>query len=132
MLTTPTSITALASRNASNAPGTVAGEDYQRAQRDVSTCIRLERQLAREIGPVETARRSLTLAWDDVFAATARFQAMEELCREEPSNARWAEQLATRRAELTECLSWLQDRAAKLSQAINNDPEPHDSSKRAA
>jgi hypothetical protein len=123
MLTTPASITALASRNASNAPGTVLGEDYQRAQRDVSTCIRLERQLAREIGPVETARRSLALAWDDVFAATARFQAMEELCREEPSNTRFAEQLGARRAELTECLSWLQDRAAKLSQAINSDPD---------
>lgn len=129
----PTSITAFALRQADNAPGTVLGERYQSAQQDVATCTRLEKALARQIGPVEAARRSLVASITDFHRDEALFAAATELAAENPGDPRWSEMLAKRRADLAASLDWLADRATKLRQEVlDGGPDDPNQGKRAA
>lgn len=117
----PANITALALHLADVAPGTVLGDRYQAAKDDVNTCIRLEKALARQIGPVEAARRSLVASIADYHRDEALFAAAAELLAEDPNDPRCRERAAKRRAELAASLDWLADRAAKLRQEVLDD-----------
>lgn len=129
----PASITALALHLRDTAPGTVLGDRYQAAQNDANTCIRLEKALARQIGPVEAARRSLIASIADFHRDEALFAAASELAAESPADPRWRETLAQRRADLAASLDWLADRATKLRQEVlDGAPDDFTPGKRAA
>ena len=73
-----------------------------------------EREMRRQLGPIESARQTLTEAWLEAAEAGARHRVAEEAAALNPGDGAARDRLAQARHEFRQSLEWMEDRAAKL------------------
>lgn len=82
-----------------------------------------EREMARDAGPIEAARRTLHGAYVELGDAYGRFAAFEEMARRRPGDGELREELARARAGCLSALEWLDDARLKMAQALRQQAE---------
>jgi hypothetical protein len=109
------SLSAFLSRQADN------GHDRKIPDEDrrfIARVAAAERELARDLGAVETARRSLVAAYEEFQSAYAALCQMERMAADHPADGLIREEVARLRYECLNALDWIEERRLALSVAL--------------
>jgi hypothetical protein len=94
------------------------GRIPQETRAFISRVAAAERQMARDLGATETARRSLTAAYEEFQSAYAALCQMERMAADHPADGLIREEVARLRYEALGALDWIEERRLALSVAL--------------